>query len=283
MDLSAFADEVGALDPVTIAGTSTRGGPVPGVRQVRAPAGIEWLEADEMRVSCGAGTAVDDLQAALAEVGQRVALPEGGTVGGALSVGRSGIRLLGDGPLRNALLQTRYVSAGGVVVTAGGPTVKNVTGFDLCRLLVGARGTLGFLGDVILRTRPVSEQSRWFVRETEDPWNDLGALYRPTSILWDGTHAHVLLEGRGADVDAQARSAALRECDPPPPPSGRRRTIEPPQERQLRGEFVCLLTTGVVYDTSDQPGTPVSSAVNRLTTAIKQRFDPTGRLNPGVG
>src|SRR4029079_5570448 len=129
----------------------TRGGPVPAVRRVAAPAGIEWIQADEMIVCCGAGTPVDERDAALAEVGHGVALPPGGTVGGALAVGRSGIRRLGDGPVRNTLLQARYVSAAGEVVKGGGPTVKNVSGFDICRLLVGSHGTLGFLGEVILR------------------------------------------------------------------------------------------------------------------------------------
>ena len=45
------------------------------------------------------------------------------------------------------------VECRGEVVKAGGPTVKNVSGFDLCRLLVGARGALGFLGDVILQKK----------------------------------------------------------------------------------------------------------------------------------
>ena len=124
------------------------------MRAVGAPVGIDWIQPAEMTVSVGAGTPVDELDVALAEHGQRVALPPGGTVGGALAVGRSGIRRLGDGPSRDAVLQVRYVSAAGEIVKGGGPTVKNVSGFDLPRLLVGSRGTLGFLGDVILRTRP---------------------------------------------------------------------------------------------------------------------------------
>src|SRR5215213_2986983 len=92
--LEAFAETVGSEGAVTISGLATRGGAVPGVRGVGAPAGIEWIQADEMTMSCGAGTPLDDVSAALAEVGQRVALPPGGTVGGALAVGRSGIRRL---------------------------------------------------------------------------------------------------------------------------------------------------------------------------------------------
>ena len=64
-------------------------------------------------------------------------------MGGALAVGRSGIRRLGYGPVRDTLLQARYVSPTGEIVKAGGPTVKNVSGFDLCRLLVGSQGPWG--------------------------------------------------------------------------------------------------------------------------------------------
>jgi len=154
IDLSSFASEVGTDGPITISGLGTRGGAVDGVRCVHAPTGIEWVQPDEMIVCCGAGTPVDELVAAIAEHRQTVVLPAGGTVGGALAVGRSDHRRLGYGPVRDTLLQARYVSAAGEVVKAGGPTVKNVSGFDLCRLLVGSQGTLGFIGEVIVRTRP---------------------------------------------------------------------------------------------------------------------------------
>ncbi|MEY4339469.1 MAG: hypothetical protein RLZ14_1319, partial [Actinomycetota bacterium] len=73
IDLAPLAAEVGADGPVTIEGLATRGGGVAGVRSVHAPSGIDWLQADEMTVCCGAGTPVDELQQALAEVRQAVA------------------------------------------------------------------------------------------------------------------------------------------------------------------------------------------------------------------
>ena len=176
--IAAFAAEVGASDPVTITGLGTRGGGVDGVRSVTAPAGIDSVQPAEMTVRCGAATPVDRVAAALAEYGQCLAIPEGGTIGGALAVGQSDIRRLGWGPSRDAVLQARYVSAAGEVVKAGGPTVKNVSGFDLCRLLVGSHGTLGFLAEVILRTRPLPDHLRWF-HSDGDPWELLASLYRP--------------------------------------------------------------------------------------------------------
>ena len=190
------------------------------MRVVGAPAGIDWIQPAEMTVCCGAGTMVAELDEALLAVGQCVAIPPTGTVGGALAVGHSGIRRLGYGPVRDTLLQARYVSAEGQVVKAGGPTVKNVSGFDLCRLLVGSRGTLGFLGEVILRTRPRARYEQWFSGPV-DPEDALGRLHRPTAILWDGATTWVLLEGDERDVEAQvgvaraaARPRAPRRCRP---------------------------------------------------------------------
>lgn len=282
MDLAAFADDVGADDPVTITGAGSRGGPVPGARIVRPPAGIDWLRADEMTVCCGAGTAVGELDAALDAVGQRVALPAGGSVGGALAVGRSGIRRLGDGPVRDTLLQARYVSAAGEMIKAGGPTVKNVSGFDLCRLLVGSWGTLGFLGEVILRTRPRARSAQWFVT-TADPVETFTRLYRPTSVLWDGTTTWVLLEGDPSDVDEAAVAMGLDPVGGPPQlPTGGRWSVPPGEITALRGTFVAEVGVGVVHHTEPAPAVEVSEPVRALNRRIKHNFDPTGRLNPGL-
>ena len=284
IDLAQLAAEVGGNDPVTIEGLATRGGGVAGVRSVRAPAGIDWLQADEMTVCCGAGTPVDVLQQALAEVRQAVALPAGGTVGGALSVGVSGITRLGHGPVRDVLLQARYISAGGDVVKAGGPTVKNVSGFDLCRLLVGSRGTLGFLGDVILRTRPLPALSAWFSAEATDPFTVFSLLYRPSSVLWDGRTVWALLEGHPADVAEQAAAAALQPCAGPPAlPGGGRRSVPPTALTGLTGAFVAEVGIGVVHHAEPQPAVPRHPRAAALAAAVKAEFDPTGRLNPGVG
>jgi hypothetical protein len=281
--VAAFAAEVGADGPVTVTGLGTRGGPVAGVRVVRAPVGIEWIQADEMTVSCGAGTPVDELAAALAEVGQRVALPPGGTVGGALAVGRSGTRRLGDGPVRDTLLQTDFVSASGDVVRAGGPTVKNVSGFDLCRLLVGSRGTLGFLGAVILRTRPIPAASRWGRVESIQPFAVFGRLHRPVSVLWDGATVWALVEGHAADVEEQFVAAALTEvAGPPSLPSGGRELVAPAAVSSLTGAYVAEVGVGVVHRHEPVVATQSSNGVEALSARVKAGFDPIGRLNPGV-
>lgn len=283
IDLAAFASEVGTDGPVTIAGAGTRGGPVDGVRCVRPPSGIDWVQPDEMTVCCGAGTPVDDLVAALAEHGQTVALPAGGTVGGALAVGQSDIRRLGHGPVRDVLLQARYVSAAGEVVKAGGPTVKNVSGFDLCRLLVGSRGTLGFLGEVILRTRPLPIASQWGTAECADPTPLMATLYRPVSVLWDGARVWALLDGHPDDIAAQFAAAGLTPCDGPPVlPSGSRRSLPPAQLAAQQGEFVAEVGVGIVHHAEPWSPPAREPRVVALARAVKQELDPEGRLNPGI-
>jgi FAD/FMN-containing dehydrogenase len=283
VDLTAFAEEVGSDGPVTIAGLATRGGPVDRVRTVMAPVGIDRIRPDEMTVECGAGTPVVELDDALDQVGQCVVLPPSGTVGGALAVGRSGIRRLGYGPLRDAVLQARWIGADGAVVKAGGPTVKNVSGFDLCRLHVGARGTLGFLGDVILRTRPRARFEQWF-STTEDPWRTIGLLYRPVSVLWDGERTWVLLEGDRRDVEEQARRAGLAVDDPPVLPTGGRWSLPPGDLASLagHGRFVAEIGVGIVHHEDPPPPRPVDPVVRELNGRVKAAFDPAGRLNPGV-
>jgi glycolate oxidase FAD binding subunit len=284
MDLNEFAEEVGSSGPVTIAGLATRRGPVDDVRTVMAPVGIEWVQPDEMTICCGAGTPVEEVDAVLSVHGQSVAIPPFGTIGGALAVGQSGLRRLGYGPVRDTLLQTHYVNAKGEVVKAGGPTVKNVSGFDLCRLLVGSHGTLGFLGDVILRTRPRARHEQWFA-STDDPESVVAQLYRPTSVLWDGTSTWVLLEGNRHDVETQAGHARLRRSDPPEElPTGGRWSVAPSELPALvgTGKFVAEFGVGIVHHEHPQPSREIPAAIAELHRRVKHEFDPEGRLNPGV-
>ncbi len=101
------------------------------------------------------------------------------------------------------MLEVRFVTGYGVLVKGGGPTVKNVTGYDLPRLFVGSFGTVGVLMQATLRCRPRPRVSQWFsVRDAAK------TFHRPAARLWDGAHDYVLLEGSAADVAAQSEACA---------------------------------------------------------------------------
>lgn len=284
--IAEFATEVGSSGPVVAVGARTQwhvGGEAdPAAREVRAPAGVVEYEPAEMTVRLGAGTAVCELDDALAAHGQMCPLDPrdpAATVGGTLAVGHSGIRRLRYGHIRDLVLQVRYVAHDGTVVTAGGPTVKNVSGYDLVRLMVGALGTLGFLAEVTLRCLPLPEASRWLTGDT-DPFEVVGRLYRPSSVLWDGASTWVLLEGARDDVDAESGRSGLEECDGPPAlPRGGRESLRPGALRTLSGDFVAEVGVGVVHRPHPVDADPVAN--RGLNEELKRRFDPSGRLNPG--
>ena len=229
--LENFSAEVGSEDPVTVRGGGTQwevgGLPSGDAREVRAPSGVWSFAPADMVVRCGAGTTIAELNEKVRQAGQMLPLdplcPAEATVGGVLAVGHSGHRRLRYGPIRDLLLQVVFVNSPGQLIRSGGPTVKNVSGFDLCKLMVGSLGTLGFIAEVILRCQPVPETSQWFEGEANTPdipVKLLAELWQPSSILWNGERVWVLLEGHPSDVAEQAASpaakvAGLTECEPP--------------------------------------------------------------------
>ena len=296
--VAEFAEEVGSEGPVTVVGGRTRwdvGGPVAAdARPLAAPSGIIAYTPEEMTVRVRAGTAVAELDSVLAERGQRTALPDrGGTVGGALAVGENDLRVLGRGRIRSAPLLVRYVSAEGRVITSGGPTVKNVTGFDLPRLLVGSLGTLGLLAEAILRTNPIPQESRWLRADGVDSQLALDALIAPSAVLADGETTWVELEGHSVDVDTEQRALAavgdFVETDGPPPLPPNRWSMTPAEAAALAtgrltastGRFVAVIGAGLVFAERAAPAAVVGPDVTAVAARLKQNFDPTGRLNPG--
>ena len=287
--LESFAAEVGADGPVAVVGGRTHwevGGRCPEeTRLVRAPAGVRGFDPADMTIRVGAGTPVTELDAALAEAGQRANLPvlPGATVGGVLAVGRDDGHALGRGRLRDALLEAVYVADDGRLVTAGGPTVKNVSGFDLCRLLAGSLGTLGLLGEVILRTWPRPAAQQWLAGPC-DPTELRRLLFSPSSILWDGNTVWVHLEGHESDVEAEAELARSLGCEPtdgPPPLPANRVPTGALRAEGFPGSFVVQVGTGSAYVSEPISLSEPDPAVISLHRRLKAQFDPRGRLNPG--
>jgi glycolate oxidase FAD binding subunit len=119
--------------------------------------------ARDLTITVQAGIRVQDLQAILAKENQRLAVdiarPDVATLGGALATNASGPRRLGCGTLRDYLIGVSFVNDDGNEIKSGGRVVKNVAGYDMCKLLVGSLGTLGIITQATLKLRPLPEAS----------------------------------------------------------------------------------------------------------------------------
>jgi glycolate oxidase FAD binding subunit len=117
--------------------------------------------ARDMTITVQAGITLARLQEILAVENQRlpVEVPRAdqATLGGALAVNVSGPRRLGAGTFRDYVIGISTVNDQGQETKAGGRVVKNVAGYDLCKLHIGALGTLGIITQVTLKVRPRPE------------------------------------------------------------------------------------------------------------------------------
>ena len=136
-------------------------------------AGVTLYEPQELVLSARGGTPVAEIETLLGAHGQHLAfepmdygpllgLPSGqGSVGGLVAVGSGGPRRIKSGGLRDYLLGFRCVTGRGEIVKSGGRVMKNVTGYDLSKLMAGSYGTLAALTEVTFKTlpRPETEQT----------------------------------------------------------------------------------------------------------------------------
>jgi glycolate oxidase FAD binding subunit len=118
--------------------------------------------ARDMTITVGAGMRIGDLSSILAEENQQLPIDicheQRATIGGAIACNVSGPRRFGLGIFRDYLIGMSAVDSEGRVFHAGGRVVKNVAGYDLCKLMIGSRGTLGILTEVTLKLKPRPEQ-----------------------------------------------------------------------------------------------------------------------------
>jgi glycolate oxidase FAD binding subunit len=123
---------------------------------------------DDLTVSVQAGISAGALAALLAPRRQFLALDPPGatgrTLGGITATNASGPLRARYGTMRDLLLGVRFVQADGVVTWGGSKVVKSVSGYDVPKLMVGALGTLGVIGELTLRLHPLPETERaWLV------------------------------------------------------------------------------------------------------------------------
>jgi len=131
--------------------------------------GVTLYEPEELVLSAKAGTALTQINALVAEQRQQLAFepmdygpllggaPGAGTIGGAIAANLSGPRRIKAGAARDHFLGFSAVSGRGETFKSGGRVVKNVTGYDLCKLMAGSWGTLAALTDVTIKTLPRPE------------------------------------------------------------------------------------------------------------------------------
>jgi glycolate oxidase FAD binding subunit len=169
---------------------------------------IEW-NPDDLTVVVGSGITLGDLDEAIGSRRQSAVLPEsnlGATVGGVVAAGVSGWRRLRYGPTRDRLLQVEFATGDGRMVTGGARVVKNVTGYDLPRLLAGSLGSLGFITSVCLKLWPEPEAAATVT--ADDPERAAVVTHRPQAILETRDGVSVFLAGTAAEVEAQATALA---------------------------------------------------------------------------
>jgi glycolate oxidase FAD binding subunit len=168
----------GAAGPLLVRGGGTRtlGHAVGEVLETSALVGVELYEPGALTLVVRAGTPVAQVDRILAGERQRLAFEvpdlcgllgrEGvSTIGGVLAANASGPRRVQVGAARDAALGVRFVDGTGTVVKNGGRVMKNVTGYDLVKLMAGSRGTLGVLTEVSFKVQALPEAEATLVIE----------------------------------------------------------------------------------------------------------------------
>lgn len=175
--------------------------------------GVIDYQPSELFITARAGTPLAEIEAMLADHKQMLACepPHFGntaTLGGAVACGFSGPRRPFAGSLRDHILGVRLLNGAGELLQFGGQVMKNVAGFDVSRLMVGARGTLGALLEISIKVMPKTELEQTLLFEC--PLNDaprrmseLARRSMPLSALaWAEGHIFLRLEGTEAAIRA---------------------------------------------------------------------------------
>ena len=179
------------------------------VLDLSALSAIKSYEPQELLLTVEAGARVDEVEALLAEKNQEFAFepintarllgtPDRlGTIGGMIASGLAGPRRIKAGGARDHLLGFHGVSGFGESFKAGGKVVKNVTGYDLCKLVTGSWGTLSVMTEVTIKVMPKAEAQQTLILRALDPvtavramsralgspFNVSGAAYMPVSLM----------------------------------------------------------------------------------------------------
>ena len=182
---------------------------------------VEHEPADLIAIA-QAGVKLTDFNAKLAENGQWLPLdsPDDGraTIGGVVATGLGGPQQFGYGRPRHSVIGMKVVLADGSLIKAGGRVVKNVAGYDLCKLFTGSYGSLGIITEVNfkLRPRPAREATVIATGTTEDLRKVIDARLFPVAAeIRDGDKLLVRFAGneKGVAYQVEQACALLQNAD----------------------------------------------------------------------
>ncbi len=214
----------GANAPLAVRGGGTRALEAAGaeVLETGGLTGITLYEPGALTLVARAGTPLAQVEAALAAEGQRLAfepmdhrglLGTGGepTIGGVIAANVSGPRRVAVGAARDFLLGVRFVDGTGMLVRNGGRVMKNVTGYDLVRLLAGSRGRLGVVTEVSLKVLPAPETAETLAVDGLSVAAAVAAMAAALGSPFEVTGAAHLAGGRTlVRIEGRAASVAYR-------------------------------------------------------------------------
>ena len=199
-----------ATGPLSIRGGATRGPMAEGTPLgLSGLAGVTLYEPGALTLVARAGTAIDEIDTLLAAENQRLAFEPPdlraltgsngrATLGGVMAANASGPRRLSVGAARDFALGVRFVDGSGNIVKNGGRVMKNVTGYDLVKLMCGACGTLGVLTEVALKVLPRPETALTLVLHGLGDAEAVAAMAAAMGSPYEVTGA--AHEGRGGDA-----------------------------------------------------------------------------------
>lgn len=256
-------------------------------------------DAGDLVASAPAGMGWAELQDQLGQAGQWIPLdpPLAGdaSVGGVVAAATSGPRRVAYGAVRDLVIGARAVLPGGRAVQAGGRVIKNVAGYDLCKLLVGSFGSLAVITEVTFKVLPVPQCRGSVTADFHDPTpahraalDVLASALQPAAVqmLWteDRVHVRVDVDGHEAVVARQLRD--LRELLARPggaAPAGRAGAFRSAAGIQVEGPLPVtghrdLL--GAMESAPNPPGAAIvrlgmpASALLRAWPAFQRHLDP---------
>jgi len=234
--VAAAADEGMPLEVVGAGSKRGFGRPVVAERVVRLDGltGNTLYEPAELVMSARAGTPLAEIERQLADSGQQLAFepPDYGamlggepgrqTIGGVLACNLAGPRRIKAGAARDHFLGVQAVTGRGDLIKSGGRVVKNVTGYDLCKLLAGSFGTLAVLTEVTFKVLPAPEVFLTLLLRPNDRASGFAALRAAMGSAYDVASAAFLPASAGAcssvsEVSGAGSNLALIRLEGPEP------------------------------------------------------------------